>query len=93
VSIQRQPFHRARIETLQHALRTAGTDERLARLLDVKPERLRCWFSGEERVPLEIFLDALDLIARGPYEPERDEKRRPVVSAIPPDGVAGLRRL
>lgn len=87
-NVERQLFYRTRIEALQHALRSAGTDDRLATLLDVKPQRLRCWLSGEERVPLEIFLDALDLIARGPYEPGSNEKRhRPVVSVIPPSDL------
>jgi len=83
-SFDRQPLRGARIETLQHALKTVGSVSRLAKLLEVKPERLRRWAVGEEPVPLETFLDALDVLARGPYEPERKApSRRPVVAVIP----------
>jgi hypothetical protein len=83
-NVERQPLRGARVETLQHALKTAGSLSRLARLLDVKPERLRRWALGEEAIPLETFLEALDVLARGPYEPERKTPtRRPVVAVIP----------
>jgi hypothetical protein len=83
-SFGRQPLRGARIETVQHALKTVGSVSRLAKLLEVKPERLRRWAMGEEPVPLEAFLEALDVLARGPYEPQRKAPtRRPVVALIP----------
>ena len=88
----RQPFRTARIETLQHALATAGSVSRLAKLLDVRPERLHRWATGEEPIPLDMFLDVLDLVAHSPYEsPEvpasrhlmsvNDGRRMPVTGA------------
>jgi len=78
----------ARIETLQHALKLAGGEEQLARLLHTEPERLRRWLAALESVPLDTFLETLDLLARGPYGPDRKSKgRRPVVLALPPTGA------
>ena len=83
-NVERQPLRGARIETLQHALKSAGSLSRLAKLLDVKPERLRRWAVGEEAIPLETFLEALDVLARGPYEAEtKAALRRPTVAVIP----------
>jgi hypothetical protein len=40
------------------------------------------WLAGEEAPPDQVFLDALDVIADGPYaDPER---RRSRVSVLPP---------
>jgi hypothetical protein len=68
-------------ETLQFAAATIGGTARLARFLDVPPATLRRWMAGEEATPDQVFLDALDVIADGPYaDPER---RRVRVSVLP----------
>jgi hypothetical protein len=68
-------------ETLQFAAATIGGISRLARFLDVPPATLRRWMAGEEATPDQVFLDALDVIADGPYaDPDR---RRVRVSVLP----------
>jgi hypothetical protein len=84
VTYYEQHLWRARIDTLRHALKVAGDETGLARLLAASPDRVSRWVSGEEAVPLDIFLNALDLVARGPYQENSNRRRRPVVAAIPP---------
>ena len=82
-NLYRQPFRSARIETLRHALEMAGSVSRLARLLDVRPERLHRWATGEEPIPLDMFLDVLDVVAHGPYEPHSvSAPRHPVIVSV-----------
>lgn len=69
-------------ETLQFAAATIGGPARLAKFLNVPPTALLRWLAGEEAPPDQIFLDALDVIADGPYaDPDR---RRVRVSVLPP---------
>jgi len=60
---QRERYARA----LSEAERTLGGRQRLAAALDVPPEKIAAWLSGEEVPPLEAFLRSLDVIADGPY--------------------------
>jgi hypothetical protein len=67
-------------ETLAFAAATIGGTGRLAEFLNVPRSALVRWLAGEEAPPNEVFLDALDVIADGPYaDPER---RRPRVAVI-----------
>ncbi len=67
-------------ETLQYAAATIGGPARLAKFLDVPRATLLRWLAGEEPPPQQVFLDALDVIADGPYaDPER---RRIKVSVL-----------
>ena len=50
--------------------------ERLAAALDVPPEKIAAWLSGEELPPLEAFLRSLDVIADGPYSEGRRRRIR-----------------
>ena len=68
-------------ETLRCAAATIGGRARLARFLGVAPEALGRWLAGEEAPPSQVFLDALDVIADGPYA--SPERRRPRVSVLP----------
>jgi hypothetical protein len=69
-------------ETLQYAAATIGGATRLAKFLDVPRPRLLRWLAGEEVPPDQVFLDALDVIADGPYaDPNR---RRIRVKVLPP---------
>jgi hypothetical protein len=54
-------------ETLACAATTIGGTDRLARFLNVSRKRLVGWLAGEEAPPNQVFLDALDVIADGPY--------------------------
>lgn len=68
-------------ETLQFAAATIGGAGRLAAFLDVPRETVLRWLAGEEAPPDQVFLDALDVIADGPYaDPER---RRIKVGVLP----------
>jgi hypothetical protein len=63
-------------ETLACAAATIGGAPRLAEFLRVPRGRLARWLAGEEAPPQEVFLDALDVIADGPYaSPERRRSR------------------
>jgi hypothetical protein len=70
-------------ETLSCAAATIGGLERLAQFLDVPRSRLQRWIAGEEAPPNQVFLDALDVIADGPYA--SPERRRPRVAVMPSD--------
>ncbi len=69
-------------ETLYCAAATIGGTDRLAKFLDVPRARLFRWLAGEEALPDQVFLDALDVIADGPYA--SPERRRPRVAVVDP---------
>jgi len=70
------------VETLTHAVEIAGSRERLARALHVPRVRLDHWLSGNEAVPMGVFMDALDFIADGTH-PKEDYEPRGLLSAGP----------
>lgn len=55
------------VRTLSCALETLGGKSRLAKRLDISPDQLSAWLAGQEVPPLQVFLDALDIVADGPY--------------------------
>ena len=69
---QRERYARA----LSQAERTLGGRERLAAALNVPPEKIAAWLSGDELPPLEAFLRSLDVIADGPYSEGRRRRIR-----------------
>ena len=56
----------ADLRTLQRALATLGSAERLAQALRVPPADLEDYLAGRKPVPPAVFLAALDVVARGP---------------------------
>jgi len=54
----------ASIRTLRRALATVGSEERLAAELHVSLIDLSSWLSGERIAPNEVFIEALDIVAR-----------------------------
>jgi len=56
----------ASIRTLRRALATLGSEERLAAELQVSLVELSSWLSGERVAPSEVFIKALDIVARTP---------------------------
>jgi hypothetical protein len=54
----------ASIRTLRRALATVGSEERLAAELHVSLVDLSSWLSGERIAPGEVFIKALDIVAR-----------------------------
>jgi hypothetical protein len=67
-------------ETLAFAAATIGGTGRLAEFLNVPRSALVRWLAGEEAPPNEVFLNALDVIADGPYA--SPDRRRPRVTVI-----------
>lgn len=51
-----------RMETLRRAARALGSIEALASKLGVSPRQLDRWLGGQETVPSDVFLLAVDLI-------------------------------
>jgi DNA-binding transcriptional regulator YiaG len=56
----------ASIRTLRRALATIGSEERLAAELQVSVVDLSSWLSGERIAPSEVFIGALDIVAKRP---------------------------
>ena len=54
----------ASVRTLRRALATVGSEERLAAELQVSLVELSSWLSGERIAPSEVFIKALDIVAR-----------------------------
>jgi len=48
--------------TLELAASIAGGPRKLRDLLNVPSEKLVAWLSGNERLPREVFLKALDIV-------------------------------
>lgn len=69
---------------LREAADTLGSTRRLAAYLKVSPQTVQGWLAGRETPPLQAFLNALDVIADGPFAPQH----RNVRVAILPDEVA-----
>lgn len=69
-------------ETLSCAAATIGGPDRLAKFLNVSRKRLVSWLAGEEAPPNQVLLDALDVIADGPYA--SPERRRVHVAVLDP---------
>ena len=67
--------------TLSRAQQTLGGRDRLARFLNVPPEKLDAWLKGDETAPLEAFLGSLDVIADGPYAGDERPIRVAVIRA------------
>ena len=59
-----RPQDTASIRTLRRALATVGSEERLAAELNVSLVDLASWLSGERIAPSEVFIRALDIVAR-----------------------------
>ena len=49
-------------EALRLALALLGNERRLAAYLHVSPDTLSAWIEGRASVPLEAYLDALDVV-------------------------------
>jgi DNA-binding transcriptional regulator YiaG len=71
-------------DALRAAADTLGSTARLAFYLKVSPRTVQTWLAGQQAPPLEAFLNALDVIADGPFAPQQ----RDVHVAVIPDEVA-----
>ena len=57
----------AHTRTLRRAAEVAGSPEDLADLLGVQSTRLSSWMSGDEALPDDVYLRALDVVSQGPH--------------------------
>jgi len=73
--------HRPYSEALRAAVDTLGGEKELADRLGVEAKDLHAWVEGRATPPLGAFLDALDVIAAGPYS----RGHRPARVAVLPD--------
>jgi DNA-binding transcriptional regulator YiaG len=65
----------AQTRTLRRAVEVVGSPQELAATLDVPPESLAAWLSGDQALPNEIYLRALDVVSHGPHHrPSRKPK-------------------
>jgi hypothetical protein len=59
------PVH---LRTLHRALKAVGSTERLATALEVSVPQLEAYLAGEQTLPNNAFLAALDIVANGRHE-------------------------
>lgn len=76
------------VDTLRLAAETIGGSDEFARAIGVTTDRLRAWMAGIEPLPLEVFLDALDVIAEGPFASSEPGARRRRASHRPAGATA-----
>jgi hypothetical protein len=55
----------AHVRTLERALEAVGSKDRLAIALDVPAAELEKYLAGDTALPHEVFIEALDIVARG----------------------------
>ena len=67
-------------DVLRAAAETLGGDDHLATFLGVAEKDLRAWLAGDALPSLPAFLEALDLVADGPYGPRKRRIRVAVIS-------------
>jgi len=53
--------------TLRRAVEAVGGPELLGQTLKVAPERVTAWLLGQQVVPDDAYLRALDLVSQGPH--------------------------
>ena len=61
------PKHDSRTRTLLKAAEALGGPHELAERLGVSPSVLQEWVRGDSEPPFAAFLQALDIVALGPY--------------------------
>jgi DNA-binding transcriptional regulator YdaS (Cro superfamily) len=57
----------AHTRTLKRAVHIAGGTDKLAELLGVSSKSLAIWLAGDEPLPTDKYLLALDLVSQGPH--------------------------
>jgi len=57
--------------TLERAMRVVGDVARLAKQLGATEAQVMEWLAGRAKPPNEVYLRALDVVARGPFARSR----------------------
>jgi DNA-binding transcriptional regulator YiaG len=61
--------------TLRRAVEAVGSEAALAETLGVSPEVVSAWLLGEQPVPNDAYMRALDVVSQGPHHrPPRKPK-------------------
>ena len=55
--------------TLRRAAEALGGPQALAEALGVSPEMVSAWLLGQQALPDNAYLQALDLVSQGPHHP------------------------
>ena len=64
-----------KLRTLRRAVEVVGSPEALAEALDVSPEMISAWLLGQQGLPNDAYLRALDVVSQGPHHnPPRKPK-------------------
>jgi DNA-binding transcriptional regulator YiaG len=64
-----------KVRTLRRAAEVVGSPEALADALDVAPEMVSAWLLGQQALPNDAYMRALDLVSQGPHHnPSRKTK-------------------
>jgi DNA-binding transcriptional regulator YdaS (Cro superfamily) len=56
-----------KVRTLRRAAEVVGGPQALAEALGVSPEIVSAWLLGQQALPNESYLRALDLVSQGPH--------------------------
>lgn len=80
---KRMETHRPYTEALLAAVDTLGGEKELADRLGVDAKDLHAWLQGRAAPPLGAFLEALDVIAAGPYSRRHPRARVAVLPESP----------
>jgi DNA-binding transcriptional regulator YdaS (Cro superfamily) len=56
-----------KVRTLRRAAEVVGGPEALAEALGVSPQMVAAWLLGQQALPNESYLRALDLVSQGPH--------------------------
>ena len=54
--------------TLERALKVLGSKERLAVVLELPPDDIDSYISGEKALPHQAFLTAIEIVANGRHQ-------------------------
>jgi transcriptional regulator with XRE-family HTH domain len=53
--------------TLRRAVEAVGNPQALAEALGVSPEMVSAWLLGQQALPNDVYMRALDLVSQGPH--------------------------
>lgn len=71
--------------TMFRAMEAVGGPAHLAEILKVPVLEVWRWVQGEAVPPIEVLTQALEIVARGPYNASAPTRNRPDADRIDPD--------
>ena len=55
------------LRTLRRAVEVVGSPEALAEALEASPEMISAWLLGQQALPNDAYMRALDVVSQGPH--------------------------